>query len=124
MRYWLIQTHRAGGQWYYLKLDISKYFYRVSHKILKEVLAKKIKDERLLQVLYSIIDCEHTPFGLPLGCNPGDVPLSECLYDVGMPIGNLMSQVFANLYLDVLDQFCKRVLKIHYYIIISGIWMT
>ena len=116
LRYWLIQTHRAGGQWYYLKLDISKYFYRVSHKILKEVLAKKIKDERLLQVLYSIIDCEHTPFGLPLGSNPGDVPLSERLYDVGMPIGNLMSQVFANLYLDVLDQFCKRVLKIHYYI--------
>ena len=116
LRYWLIQTHRAGGQWYYLKLDISKYFYRVSHKILKEVLAKKIKDERLLQVLYSIIDCEHTPFGLPLGCNPGDVPLSERLYDVGMPIGNLMSQVFANLYLNELDQYCKRVLRIHYYI--------
>ena len=38
------------------------------------------------------------------------------LFDVGMPIGNLMSQVFANLYLDALDQFCKRVLGIHYYI--------
>lgn len=77
---------------------------------------KKIKDARLLQVLYSIIDCEHTPFGLPPGRSPGDVPLEERLFDVGMPIGNLLSQVFANIYLDVLDQFCKRELGIHYYI--------
>jgi hypothetical protein len=38
------------------------------------------------------------------------------LFDVGMPIGNLMSQTFANLYLDALDQYCKRVLGIDKYI--------
>ena len=116
LRYWVIQVSRKNEQWYYLKLDISKYFYRISHRILKKILAKKIKDTRLLQVLYSIIDCEHTPFGLPPGRSPGDVPLEERLFDVGMPIGNLLSQVFANIYLDVLDQFCKRELGIHYYI--------
>lgn len=116
LRYWVIQVSRKSEQWYYLKLDISKYFYRISHRILKNILAKKIKDARLLQVLYSIIDCEHTPFGLPPGRSPGDVPLEERLFDVGMPIGNLLSQVFANIYLDVLDQFCKRELGIHYYI--------
>lgn len=116
LRYWIEQACRKDEQWFYLKLDISKYFYRVSHRILKKILAKKIKDARLLEVLYSVIDCKHTPFGLPLGASPGDVPLEDRLYDVGMPIGNLLSQVFANVYLDVLDQFCKRVLKIHFYI--------
>lgn len=116
LQYWIVQVSRKEEQWFYLKLDISKYFYRVSHRILKKVLAKKIKDARLLEVLYSIIDCEHTPFGLPLGRSPGDVPLEERLFDVGMPIGNLLSQVFANVYLDVLDQFCKRELGIHFYI--------
>ena len=116
LKYWLEYAHRSDSTWYYLKLDISKYFYRISHRILKEILAKKIKDKRLLEVLYSIIDCEHTPFGLPPGKSPGEVPLEDRLYDVGMPIGNLMSQTFANLYLDVLDQYCKRELGIHHYI--------
>lgn len=117
LKYWLEKVSRKEGEtWYFLKLDISKYFYRVSHRVLKRILAKKIKDERLLAVLYSIIECRHTPFGLPPGKKPEDVPLPERLYDVGMPIGNLLSQMFANLYLDVLDQFCKRILGIHMYI--------
>ena len=45
-----------------------------------------------------------------------EVPLEERLFDVGMPIGNLLSQVFANVYLDTLDQFCKRELQIHCYV--------
>ena len=113
---WLEVCWRSDKQWFYLKLDISKYFYRVSHRILKEILAKKIRDKKLLEVLFGIIDCTHTAFGLPRGKSPDEVPLEERLYDVGMPIGNLMSQVFANLYLNELDQYCKRVLRIHYYI--------
>jgi hypothetical protein len=116
LQHWLQQAEYKGGQWYCLKLDISKYFYRVSHRILKKLLAKKIKDVRLMEVLSAIIDCDHTPFGLPVGADPGDIPMDERLYDVGMPIGNLMSQVFANLYLDALDQYCKRELRIRYYI--------
>lgn len=96
LKYWVVMASRKEEQWFYLKLDISKYFYRISHRVLKKILAKKIKDKRLLKVLYSIIDCEHTPFGLPLGRSPGDVPLEERLFDVGMPIGNLLSQLFAN----------------------------
>lgn len=116
LKYWLEQVNRKDEQWYYLKLDISKYFYRISHRILKKILAKKIKDQRLLKLLESIIDCKHTPFGLPPGRSPGEVPLEERLFDVGMPIGNLLSQVFANVYLDALDQFCKRELQIHCYV--------
>ena len=113
---WLQYVSRKEGEWYYLKLDISKYFYRISHRILKKILRKKIKDERLLSILFGIIDCKHTPFGLPPGKSPGDVPLEERLFDVGMPIGNLLSQMFANLYLNELDQFCKRVLGIKFYV--------
>lgn len=116
LKYWVEAVEKKPGTWYYLKLDISKYFYRISHEVLKKILAKKIKDRRLLDVLYSIIDCKHTPFGLPPGKGPGEVPLEERLFDVGMPVGNLLSQVFANIYLDALDQFCKRVLRIHHYI--------
>ncbi|MCD8365995.1 MAG: RNA-directed DNA polymerase [Clostridiales bacterium] len=38
------------------------------------------------------------------------------LSDVGMPIGNLTSQLFANIYLNELDQYCKHKLRLHYYI--------
>lgn len=116
LKYWLKYVDRKEGNWYYLKLDISKYFYRISHRVLKKILTKKIKDKRLLNLLYKIIDCDHTPFGLPKGYSPGQVPLEERLFDVGIPIGNLLSQLFANLYLDALDQYCKRVLRIRYYI--------
>jgi len=116
LKYWVDQANRKSGTWYYLKLDISKYFYRISHRILKKILRKKIDDDRLLYLLFGIIDCDHRPFGLPRGKSPGEVKPEEMLYDVGMPIGNLMSQTFANLYLDVLDQYCKRVLGIDKYI--------
>lgn len=116
LKYWVDQVSRKPGTWYYLKLDISKYFYRISHRTLKKILRKKIADERLLHLLFGIIDCDNRPFGLPRGKSPGEVKPEEMLYDVGMPIGNLMSQTFANLYLDVLDQYCKRVLGIDKYI--------
>lgn len=116
LRRWVDMVAKQEDDWYYLKLDISKYFYRICHRILKEILAKKVKDKRLLEVLYKIIDCNHTPFGLPPGKKPEEVPLEERLFDVGMPIGNLLSQMFANLYLDQLDQFCKRVLRIKFYV--------
>lgn len=116
LKYWVDQAGRKGGTWYFLKLDISKYFYRISHRVLKKILRKKIDDDRLLYLLDGIIDCENRAFGLPRGKSPGEVRPEEMLFDVGMPIGNLMSQVFANLYLDALDQFCKRVLGIHCYI--------
>lgn len=116
LKRWVEYVSRKGRTWYYLKLDISKYFYRISHPVLLRILRKKIKDERLLRILEGIINCRHTPFGLPPGKAPGEVPLEDRLYDVGMPIGNLLSQMFANLYLNELDQFCKRVLGIKFFV--------
>ena len=116
VRYWLDGAEQKNQKLYYLKFDISKYFYRVDHDILESLLRKKIEDQRLCNLMAGIIHCEHTPFGLPPGKGPGEVPMEDRLYDVGMPIGNLMSQIFANFYLNELDQFCKRTLRIHEYI--------
>lgn len=70
---WLKQTDRKPQRFYYLKLDIAKYFYRIDHEVLMDILRKKIADEDLLHVLSVIINCEDTNFGLPLGADIGDV---------------------------------------------------
>lgn len=113
---WLKQTDRKPQRFYYLKLDIAKYFYRIDHEVLMDILRKKIADKDLLHVLSVIINCEDTNFGLPLGADIGDVAFDELLGEVGLPIGNLTSQMFANLYLNELDQFCKHKLHLRYYI--------
>ena len=117
LQYWAEQVDRKPGpRWHYLKLDISKYFYRVDHEILMEILQRKIADKDLLHVLSVIVNCEDTNFGLPLGADVGNVAYDELLGEVGLPIGNLTSQMFANLYLNELDQHCKHKLHLHYYI--------
>lgn len=115
LQYWLKDVKRKKQQWYVLKLDISKYFYRVDHEILLDILSKRVKDKRLMALLKNIIDCDGERFGLPRFMGPDDVDESEWLPDVGMPIGNLTSQLFANIYLNELDQYCKHVLHIHHY---------
>lgn len=116
LQYWLRQTDRRPQKYYYLKLDIAKYFYRVDHRILEDILRRKIKDERLVDLLASIINSEETKFGLPVGVEPDCCTAVDRLENVGMPIGNLTSQMFANLYLHELDMFVKHGLGIHYYI--------
>jgi len=116
LQYWIRAVSRKPEDWYYLKLDISKYFYRVDHECLMRILRSKIDDERLLWLLKTIIDCEHTAFGLPLGVDPDQCKPEDRLYTVGMPIGNLTSQLFANIYLNELDQYAKHELKLRYYI--------
>lgn len=117
LQYWMRQVSRKpDAKWYYLKLDISKFFYRVNHAKLLEILSRRIKDPELMRFLDSVINSRAEAFGLPRGRTPQDTPPEEWLYDVGMPIGNLTSQLFANIYMNELDQYAKHVLHIHYYI--------
>ena len=85
---------------YYLKCDIKKYFESIDHVFLKSLLRKMIKDKKLLRLLDKIIS--HQPSYTPLG--------------KGLPIGNLTSQHFANIYLGELDLFVKHQLKCQEYI--------
>ena len=75
-----------------LKMDIRKFYPSIDHGILKNILQKKIKDSRLLDLLFEIIDSAS-----------------------GVPIGNYLSQFFANLYLSYLDHYLKEYLKVKYY---------
>ena len=70
----------------------------------------------MLCLLEKIINCESTAFGLPAGVDPDACLPEDRLFDVGMPIGNLTSQMFANVYLNELDQYAKHTLKLRYYI--------
>ena len=79
---------------YILHLDVKKFFYTIDHQILADLLRKKIKDERLLDIMLEFV--KH------------DQPL-------GIPIGNLLSQLYALIYLNPLDHFIKRELKIIHY---------
>ena len=116
LQYWVRQVSRKPGDWYYLKLDISKFFYRVHHAKLLKILSRRIKDPELMAFLETVINSRAEAFGLPRGKAPQDTPPGDWLYDVGMPIGNLTSQLFANIYLNELDQYAKHDLHIHYYI--------
>lgn len=113
---WLRKVNRSPKKWYVLKLDIAKYFYRVDHEVLMNILRRHIKDELILRDLENLINCEDTAFGLPAGVQPELTNQEDWLYNRGMPIGNLTSQMFANIYLNELDQFCKHKLHINLYI--------
>lgn len=100
------------GTAYVLKMDISKYFYRVNHDVLIEILGRITKDKGLLWLLHEIVCSEHD-----FGIRTDDYDFTgPRISGVGMPIGNLSSQMFANLYLNEADQFAKHVLKCKYYL--------
>jgi RNA-directed DNA polymerase len=88
----------------------------VDHQVLLDILKKKFGDEDLLWLMDKIINSEDTRFGLPAGIDPDKCTENDRLFNVGMPIGNLTSQMFANLYLNELDQYAKHVLRLHFYI--------
>lgn len=71
---WVRLVDRKLEPWYYLKLDISKYFYRVDHLVSISLLERRIKDKDVIWLLKKYISNDHVPFGLPLGVEPGDCP--------------------------------------------------
>ncbi len=91
-------ARRRGGQGYVLKCDVRSYFASVDHEVLGGLLARRIGDRDVLELLASLI--AHGADGR--GC--------------GIPIGNLTSQMFANAYLDPLDHFVKETLRVTHYI--------
>lgn len=77
---------------YCLKLDIQKFYPSVDHTVLKTLLRRKFKDQRLLTLLEEIINSAE-----------------------GLPIGNYLSQYFANFYLTYFDHWIKEEKRVKYY---------
>lgn len=88
---------RNQGDFWILKCDIRKFFYSIDPVILFEIMKKYIRDKELLNFTKLLI------FN------------GEYNGEVGIPIGNYTSQFFANIYMNELDQYVKRVLKVKYY---------
>lgn len=79
---------------YILQFDIRKFFYRIDREILRVIWEKKIKDTRIVNMI---------------------MMFAEYPDKTGIPIGNLLSQLGALVYLNPMDEFIKRELKIKYY---------
>lgn len=84
------------GTKYCLKLDVKRFYPNIDKNILKNMLTKTFKDERLLDLLYKIID---------------SYPMEK-----GVPIGSYLSQYFGNFYLSRLDHYIKERLGCKYYV--------
>lgn len=84
---------------YAIKADIHHYFQSINHDVLKAEIRKVIKDAGTLALVDTIID------------HNGNMPDG-----VGIPVGNLTSQLFANIYLNTLDQYVKHTLGAEHYI--------
>ncbi|MFT4325943.1 MAG: reverse transcriptase/maturase family protein [Candidatus Woesearchaeota archaeon] len=107
---------------YYLQLDIHNFFMSIDKQILFNLIKRNLKDESFFWLAKTCIF--HDPTKAYINKTPkefyGKVPGHKSLPNqekyVGLPIGNLTSQFFANVYLDALDQFVKHTLKAKYYI--------
>ena len=91
LRRWLNKDYR-GTKWC-LKMDIEKYYPSINNEILKRQFRRKVKDEKCLRLIDSIIDQTQ-----------------------GQPIGFFTAQWFSNFFLEGLDHFIKQELKVKYYI--------
>jgi retron-type reverse transcriptase len=105
----------------YLKCDIANFFVSIDKRILRELLARRIHEPWWLRLTDAILFHDpridfalHSPMRMHL------VPAHKSLLNqpphLGLPIGNLSSQFFANVYLDELDQFVKHKLRARHYV--------
>jgi len=82
-----------------LKCDIRKFFENIDHEILLSILRRHIEDEKVIWLLERVISSFHSKRA-----------------GIGLPLGNLTSQLLANVYMNEFDQFMKHELRIKYYI--------
>lgn len=87
-----------------VKCDIKKFFASINHKILFGILSQRIMDQDFLDLLWKIIDSFYSDRTIHLNNKKG------------IPIGNLTSQFFSNIYMNELDQHIKHKLKVKYYL--------
>ncbi len=79
---------------YNIHIDVRKFFYTIDRTILQELLRRVIKDEKLLKIMFFYTERDES---------------------LGIPIGNLLSQLYALIYLNPVDHYIKRDLRVEYY---------
>lgn len=99
---WLREVKALHGRVYVLKADVAKYFPSIDHGILLEMLGRRIACKPTMRLIESIMDTWHP----------------------GLPIGNLTSQLWANIYLHELDSFVKNDLGVRRYMRYMDDWLV
>lgn len=95
------QAYACRYKWY-LKLDIQKFFASVNHDVLLSLIKRKIKDPAVMSLCRIILSNQTVSMGME--------------ENKGLPVGNLTSQFFANIYLNQLDHFVKQTLSYQAYV--------
>lgn len=120
-----VDSGQGGG--YYLQLDIKNFFNRIHRPTLYALLKARMERHGLSiecrRAVHALLRYSPLEAGVTFACSPAErnrVPLHKRLDQApvgcGIPIGNLSSQFFANVYLDRLDQFVKHDLKAQRYL--------
>lgn len=89
------EMRKYDGELYYVKLDIRKFFYSIDREILRKLFEKKIKDKSFIEIMMQFADMDTSK---------------------GIPIGNLLSQLYALIYMNPVDHYAKRELKAKSYV--------
>ncbi|MEA5464352.1 RNA-directed DNA polymerase [Leptothoe sp. PORK10 BA2] len=116
-------THKALGKFikfsrssrYVLQCDIRKYFPSIDLEILKALIHRKIKCQDTLWLIDAVIDGSNQQETV-LNYFPGDTLITPAMRRRGLPIGNLTSQFFSNVYLNGFDHFIKEELHAKRYV--------
>lgn len=85
------EMRKYSGDLYYTKLDVKKFFYSINRSVLKRLFEKKIKDNKFIDMMMVFVNVDNS--------------------ETGIPIGNLLSQIYSLIYMNELDKFVKRTLK-------------
>jgi retron-type reverse transcriptase len=107
---------------FYLKLDLANFFVAINKRVLFEQIAAKVAEPWWLQLAGTILfhdprnNVELRGSAAKLALVPPHKSLFNAPADTGLPIGNLSSQFFANIYLDALDQYCKHQIRARHYV--------
>jgi len=115
-------THNWSRPAFYLKLDFANFFVSIDKHVLREQLARRIPEPWWLRLAETVL--YHDPrVDVALHSTPAQLalvpPHKSLLHQpahLGLPIGNLSSQFFANVHLDSLDQFVKHRLGARHYV--------
>jgi len=108
--------HTYGEKGYFLKVDIKKYFFSLSHEVIKQNMSSHLIDPDVKNLFNLIVDSFNTDesFLLENGIQTHDASGNRVAR--GVPIGNQTSQIIGMFYLNAVDRFIKEQLKIKHYI--------
>lgn len=135
LREYINAIKKEHDNFYVLKIDISKYFYRIDHNVLKKILSEKIKDKDAINALYKIIDTTNEDYVNndikrlkdgrikyfnthndknkdKLIAEVNKIPLYE--HGKGVALGNQTSQAFGLIYMYKLNHYIREVLHLNY----------